>query len=62
MNESVKIELGNASDYQLYNLKEDISQTNNLAATNPEKLKEMIDSFQKIRGDAQGDVEKLELK
>lgn len=62
VNESVKIELGNAADYQLYNLKDDISQTTNLAATNPEKLKEMIAAFEKIRGDKNEGVEKLELK
>jgi arylsulfatase A-like enzyme len=46
----VNIELGNSKDYQLYNLKEDIGQKYNLAKSNPEKLNEMITSFEKIRG------------
>lgn len=46
----VNIELGNSKDFQLYNLKEDIGQQNNLAKSNPEKLKEMIATFESIRG------------
>ncbi|MHB0755942.1 sulfatase family protein [Polaribacter sp. M15] len=45
----VNIELGNSKDFQLYNLKEDIGQQNNLAKSNPEKLKEMIATFENIR-------------
>jgi arylsulfatase A-like enzyme len=60
-NTSVNIELGNSSEYQLYNLKDDLSQQNNLANTNLEKLKEMLDAFQKIRGDYR-ETEALELK
>ena len=37
----VNIELGNAKKYQLYNLKEDIGQQQNLADKEPEKLEEM---------------------
>ncbi len=59
---SVNIEIGNDKDYQLYNLKEDIGQNNNLATSNPEKLNEMISAFEAIRGKAFGDTEKLELK
>ena len=46
---NVNIELGNSVDYQLYNLKEDPSQKNNLAESNTEKLQEMIESFKKIK-------------
>ena len=46
---NVNIELGNSVNYQLYNLKEDPSQKNNLAESNPEKLQEMIESFKKIK-------------
>ncbi|MBK8503384.1 MAG: arylsulfatase [Saprospiraceae bacterium] len=60
-NTSVNIELGNSIEYQLYNLHDDLSQQNNLANSNPEKLKEMMDTFQKIRGDYR-DTEALELK
>ena len=62
VNTSVKIELGNSDDFQLYNLKEDISQKNNLASSNKEKLDEMIATFKKIRGDTYNDTEALELK
>ncbi|TLX71252.1 arylsulfatase [Labilibacter sediminis] len=57
----VNIETGNAKKYQLYNLKEDISQTNNVAETNPEKLQELIKEFEAIRGDASKGVEKVVL-
>jgi len=47
----VNIEVGNSKKYQLYNLKEDIGQQNNLAEVNIEKLEEMIAKFETIRGD-----------
>ena len=59
---NVNIELGNMKEYQLYNLSEDIAQTNNLAKTNPEKLKQMISSFLEIRGEDFDLTEPLELK
>jgi len=49
-NEQVNIELGNSSEYQLYNIKDDAGQQTNLAEAEPEKLKEMIDSYEAIRG------------
>ncbi|WP_297337599.1 arylsulfatase [Algoriphagus sp.] len=58
----VNIELGNAEDYQLYNLTDDIGQENNLAESNPEKLQEMIQLYEQIRGAGAGNVEQLELK
>ncbi len=58
----VNIEVGNSKDYQLYNLKEDIGQKHNLALSNPKKLKEMIDSFEKIRGIANNNVTELKLE
>lgn len=45
---NVNIELGNDAVYQLYNLKEDIGETNNLALLAPEKLDQMITAYQKI--------------
>lgn len=42
VNKQVNIELGNASEYQLYNLKNDIGQTKNLASTETKLLKKMI--------------------
>ena len=58
----VNIELGNSSEFQLYNLKEDIGQQNNLAKTNPEKLQEMITDFKRIRGEGAEEIQGLELK
>lgn len=58
----VNIELGNGTEYLLYNLKDDASQQNNLAASNPEKLKGMIANFEAIRGTDYKDIEALELK
>lgn len=57
----VNIELGNAPEYQLYNLKDDIGQQNNLAVSNPEKLNEMITQYEAIRG-SNSKTEQLELK
>ena len=62
VNTQVNIELANANEYQLYNLKEDISQQTNLASSNTSKLEEMKLLFKKLRGDAQKDIEQLELK
>jgi len=62
VSKSVNIEIGNSSEYQLYNLKNDIKQQNNLADSNVEKLKEMIDTFEKIRGEDYSDTKALELK
>ncbi len=58
----VNIELGNAPEYQLYNLNEDLGEQNNLAASQPDKLEEMIASYEAIRGKTDGTSEKLELK
>lgn len=61
-NEFVNIELGNSKEYQLYNLKNDIGEQNNLAETDKEKLEEMIALFSSIRGEDYEVIEKLELK
>jgi arylsulfatase A-like enzyme len=61
-NNNVQIELGNDSDFHLYNLAEDIGQQNNLAKTQPEKLQEMLTAFEAIRGTDYGKIQKLELK
>ncbi len=59
---SVKIELGNSKDYQLYNLKEDLGQQKNLASLKPEKLQEMIKIFEEKRGEGYKNTEKLQIK
>jgi arylsulfatase A-like enzyme len=58
----VNIEIGNSKEFQLYNLKEDIGQRQNLAATNPEKLKDMLNTFETFRGKNYSKIEQLELK
>ena len=62
INEEVNIELGNAEEFQLYNLKEDINQQTNLAKTKPEKLAEMKKAFEAIRGKEYTKIQSLELK
>lgn len=62
VNKQVNIELGNAKDFQLYNLNDDLGQRENLAAEKPEKLKEMIATFEQIRGEGYGNTNQLELK
>tara|TARA_B100000941_G_scaffold153767_1_gene109023 strand:+ start:417 stop:1955 length:1539 start_codon:yes stop_codon:yes gene_type:complete len=62
INDKVQIELGNDSDYQLYNLLDDVGQQKNLASQKPEKLKEMLTAFEIIRGKDYRKIEKLELK
>jgi arylsulfatase A-like enzyme len=61
VNTQVNIELGNSDEYQLYNLATDIGQQENLAATDPGKLQEMIAGFEQIRG-KQGEAEELVLE
>jgi arylsulfatase A-like enzyme len=60
--EQVNIEIGNSSNYQLYNLKDDKSQQNNLANSKPEKLQELIKAFNAEKGNANTKVEAIELK
>lgn len=62
VNTQVNIELGNSDVFQLYNLKEDISQDHNLAETNKDKLAEMIAAFEAVRGENYGNIQQLELK
>ncbi|XOV91612.1 MAG: arylsulfatase [Bacteroidota bacterium] len=62
INNQVKIELGNSKEYQLYHLKDDMGEQNNLAESNPEKLSEMKAIYEKIRGVENTEVEQLELK
>jgi arylsulfatase A-like enzyme len=60
--EEVNIEMGNDKEFQLYNLKKDIGQKNNLAKDQPKKLKELKENFELIRGNSYKNVEKIELK
>ena len=60
--EEVNIEMGNDKEFQLYNLKKDIGQKNNLAKAQTKKLKELMKNFELIRGNSYNNVEKIELK
>lgn len=60
--ETVNIEIGNDQEYQLYNLKDDIGQRNNLAKSNPEKLNSMVETFAEIRGANSGSIQELVLE
>ncbi len=62
INKQVNIELGNSKVYQLYNLQDDIGEQNNLAEKEKQKLKEMMQAFEKIRGKNYKKTEKLILK
>ena len=59
---SVNIEIGNSTEYQLYNLSKDEGQQHNLASTNKEKLNEMIKIFEKTVGENYNKIELLEFK
>ena len=61
VNESVGIELGNAPDYQLFDLNQDLGQADNLAKERPEVLHQMKQDFVSIRGAEFGQAEELEL-
>jgi arylsulfatase A-like enzyme len=54
VSDNTNIELGNSSEYQLYNLANDLGEQNNLAESNPEKLEEMIAKYREVRG---GDIQ-----
>ena len=62
VNKEVNIELGNSDEYQLYHVEADPGQKKNLAKQEPEKLKEMILAFEKIRGKEYGQIEQLKLE
>ncbi|MFB9052747.1 arylsulfatase [Formosa undariae] len=49
MNKKVGTETGVLLQYQLFNLNEDLGQENNLAESNPKKLKDMIQIFERLK-------------
>ena len=61
-NYNVDIELGNSKEYLLFDLESDLSQQNNLANSNPEKLQEMISRYKEIIGKESSKVEQLILE
>jgi arylsulfatase A-like enzyme len=62
VNKSVNIELGNDTIYQLYNLKDDLGQQNNMAETYLEKLAKMITAYEAILGEKPKKIVVPELK
>ena len=62
IHKEVNIELGNSKDFKLYNLAKDPSQRENLSKKEPEKLKEMVSSFVKIRGKNFSNIKNLVLE
>lgn len=60
--EQVNIETGNLPEYQLYNLKTDISQSQNLAASEPERLEKLIQFYESAVGTKSAEVGDIELK
>ncbi|MDO6738819.1 arylsulfatase [Wenyingzhuangia sp. 2_MG-2023] len=52
------VESGIDMEFQLYNLKEDPSQQNNLAKSNPKQLKKMLAKFEGIRGKGYSNIKK----
>ncbi|MEP3838667.1 MAG: arylsulfatase [Algibacter sp.] len=49
INKKVGTELGVSSEYKLFNITKDVGQRNNLTKENPEKLKELIQIFEKLK-------------
>jgi arylsulfatase A-like enzyme len=62
INKEVNIELGNSEDYQLFNLKKDPNQKENLAKSEPKKLDELKAIFLEVRGENNAEIKELELK
>ncbi|WP_405563400.1 arylsulfatase [Polaribacter sp. Asnod6-C07] len=56
-NKKVNIDVGVLPEFQLYNLKDDVSQKQNLAEKKSEKLLEMIEVFEMLRGQKINEVE-----
>ncbi|WP_254712716.1 arylsulfatase [Polaribacter sp. R2A056_3_33] len=50
-NKKVSIDVGIRPEFQLYNLKQDVGQEQNLAETSPEKLAELIKVYESLRGE-----------
>jgi len=62
VSKEVNIELGNSSEFQLYDLSVDVKQQNNLVESDPQQLEGMIKSYESIVGPVHSKVEQLELK
>ncbi|MFB2120652.1 arylsulfatase [Parapedobacter sp. 2B3] len=54
INKQVNIELGNNTEYQLFDIKSDPGQQRNVAKQQQDTLKKLVTEFQRIRGTDQG--------
>ncbi|WP_111708738.1 sulfatase family protein [Lutibacter citreus] len=52
------VETGVDREFQLYNLKKDVGQTNNLAPSNPKMVKKLLAEFEAIRGKDYSNIKK----
>jgi arylsulfatase A-like enzyme len=52
------VETGVETEFQLYNLKKDVGETNNLAKSNPKMLKKLLVEFEAIRGKDYSNIKK----
>ena len=52
INRNTNTELGNDTEPQLYNLRDDPGERKNLAAQEPERVRQLTDLLNKVRGDA----------
>jgi arylsulfatase A-like enzyme len=62
MSPVTNIELGNNSQPQLYNLKEDVSEKNNLAAKYPEEVRKFSNMLKQIKEKKESNKNKLQFK
>jgi arylsulfatase A-like enzyme len=62
VNTLVNIEMGNDKEYQLYNIKKDLGQNENIASAEPELLENLKKRFEELRGSGNRKIEQLELK
>lgn len=63
VNKQVNIEMGNAKEYQLFNLKTDIGQQQNLAKSQPEKLKALMAVYDQLqKGSSKSEAEPIKLE
>jgi hypothetical protein len=62
LSREVNIELGNAPEYQLYDLSADLGEQDNQATRQPDQLKDMIVTYEEIMGAGRAVSGGLDLK
>ncbi|GAA4237662.1 sulfatase-like hydrolase/transferase [Postechiella marina] len=58
VSKNTSLETGISQEYQLYNLKKDVSEEHNLAKSNPKMLKKLLAEFEEIRGKDYSNIKK----